>query len=298
MAPYVFWTVAQSGHDHRLGHSNRQESQLAKVDSDAKEGAGRNDGQGHISWDRYLTGDAAIQIDAKCSKFPPLEKYFPHISGAATVSEAYEFKEVVREQDASFTKPFKRLINTGTIDRYCSLWGIRLTRYLKGSYERPIVSEDEIRQINSSRLNQARSSKIIIGGMTKELECFYDEGEYLAGKSTVIILEGHKLHLKYALAVLNSKLVSYWYQNHFKSMSLAGGYLRIGQNEIRSVPIPEVDQIQSKKIIALVDRILSAKRKNGNAADTIALEREIDQQVYALYGLTPEEIKIVEGAIQ
>ena len=32
-----------------------------------------------------------------------------------------------------------------------------------------------------------------------------------------------------------------------------------------------------------------------SAADTSALEREIDQQVYALYGLTPEEIAIVEG---
>ena len=31
------------------------------------------------------------------------------------------------------------------------------------------------------------------------------------------------------------------------------------------------------------------------AADTSAMEREIDQQVYALYGLTPEEIAIVEG---
>jgi hypothetical protein len=31
------------------------------------------------------------------------------------------------------------------------------------------------------------------------------------------------------------------------------------------------------------------------AADTSALEREIDQQVYTLYGLTPEEIAIVEG---
>jgi len=28
------------------------------------------------------------------------------------------------------------------------------------------------------------------------------------------------------------------------------------------------------------------------------LEREIDQQVYALYGLTPEEIKIVEGTVK
>jgi hypothetical protein len=31
-------------------------------------------------------------------------------------------------------------------------------------------------------------------------------------------------------------------------------------------------------------------------ADTTALEREIDQLVYALYGLTPEEIKIVGDA--
>jgi hypothetical protein len=32
-----------------------------------------------------------------------------------------------------------------------------------------------------------------------------------------------------------------------------------------------------------------------SAADTSAMEREIDQQVYALSSLTPEEITIVEG---
>ena len=42
-----------------------------------------------------------------------------------------------------------------------------------------------------------------------------------------------------------------------------------------------------------VDRILAAKRKNA-AADTSKLDREIDQLVYKLYGLTEEEIKIVE----
>jgi len=39
------------------------------------------------------------------------------------------------------------------------------------------------------------------------------------------------------------------------------------------------------------DRILKAKR-----ADTAALEREIDERVYRLYGLTAEEIRIVEEA--
>ena len=40
--------------------------------------------------------------------------------------------------------------------------------------------------------------------------------------------------------------------------------------------------------------ILAAKAQNP-AADVSALEAEIDQRVYALYGLTAEEIKIVEG---
>jgi len=45
----------------------------------------------------------------------------------------------------------------------------------------------------------------------------------------------------------------------------------------------------------LVDRILAAKARDA-AADVSRLEREIDQLVYALYGLTPEEIQIVESA--
>jgi hypothetical protein len=45
----------------------------------------------------------------------------------------------------------------------------------------------------------------------------------------------------------------------------------------------------------LVGRILKAKKGNG-AADVRALEREIDQRVCALSGLTPDEIKIVEDS--
>ncbi len=47
----------------------------------------------------------------------------------------------------------------------------------------------------------------------------------------------------------------------------------------------------------LVDRILAAKQRDAKA-DVSALEREIDALVYALYGLTPKEIKLVEDATQ
>jgi hypothetical protein len=45
----------------------------------------------------------------------------------------------------------------------------------------------------------------------------------------------------------------------------------------------------------LVDKILEAKKENPQA-DTIELEREIDNLVYRLYDLTEDEIKLVEGA--
>ena len=48
-------------------------------------------------------------------------------------------------------------------------------------------------------------------------------------------------------------------------------------------------------IPALVERILAVKQRDAGA-DTSALERELDELVSALYGLTPEEIQLVEGA--
>ena len=53
---------------------------------------------------------------------------------------------------------------------------------------------------------------------------------------------------------------------------------------------------QSLRVIAVVAmRVLPAKQWDAGA-DVSALEREIDELVYALYGLTPEEIRIVESA--
>ena len=63
---------------------------------------------------------------------------------------------------------------------------------------------------------------------------------------------------------------------------------------IEQLPVFEATREQQTPIIKLVDRILTAKRKDA-AADTSTLEREIDALVYQLYRLTEEEIAIVEG---
>ena len=58
------------------------------------------------------------------------------------------------------------------------------------------------------------------------------------------------------------------------------------------IPIPLYKDIEN--IVSLVDQILLLKKYNP-IEDTFNLETEIDKLIYTLYGLTEEEIKIVEG---
>ena len=80
-----------------------------------------------------------------------------------------------------------------------------------------------------------------------------------------------------------------------RAPALTGGYLRIGNNEIKTIPIPDVTSEQQAPIIVLVDQILAAKAADPHA-DTAALEKGIDKRVYALYNLTEKEITIVEAS--
>lgn len=82
---------------------------------------------------------------------------------------------------------------------------------------------------------------------------------------------------------------------------LCAGYLRFKTDYWKPFPIrcslsrkpPKADE--QTATVNFVDRILQAKWANP-FADNSALERQIDQLVYRLYGLTDDEIKIVDGS--
>lgn len=95
--------------------------------------------------------------------------------------------------------------------------------------------------------------------------------------------------LKYLLGIMNSKYADVLLTN------LRAGDYHIYPEHIRNIPIADATLEQQQQIIALVDEILSAKKSNPQA-DTLELEAEIDRLVYQLYGLTAEEIAIIEGA--
>ncbi len=110
-------------------------------------------------------------------------------------------------------------------------------------------------------------------------------GVYLAN-SCNYILPTQELPASYLLGLLNSKLLN-WYFRCFSTNSNVNGY------EVEDFPMPKATEQQKQAIISLVDKILNAKRSDPST-DTSALEREIDGMVYGLYGLTEEEIVIID----
>ena len=95
------------------------------------------------------------------------------------------------------------------------------------------------------------------------------------------------------LGLLNSKAVFWFYTK--TSTQIRGGFVRFIAQYVSQIPIPSIKPTQKASISKLVNQILATKRTNPNV-DVSELENEIDQIVYLLYGLTPEEIDIVEGA--
>ncbi|MFM6464752.1 MAG: Eco57I restriction-modification methylase domain-containing protein, partial [Planktothrix sp.] len=97
---------------------------------------------------------------------------------------------------------------------------------------------------------------------------------------------------KFILAALNSKLINYIYKQLTQEENRA--FAEVKPQNIRKLSIINTSAEHKKNIIDIVNQILTTKKSNPNA-DTTILEQQIDQLVYELYGLTEEEIKIVEG---
>ena len=95
---------------------------------------------------------------------------------------------------------------------------------------------------------------------------------------------------KFYMAILNSHLL-WWFLQQTGTV-LANNYFRFMPRYIEAFPIPEITNIdETKPIEDLVDKVITDKKKN---IDSIYLEKEIDKLVYQLYGLTDDEIAIIE----
>ncbi|MDD5778692.1 MAG: TaqI-like C-terminal specificity domain-containing protein, partial [Candidatus Thermoplasmatota archaeon] len=130
------------------------------------------------------------------------------------------------------------------------------------------------------------------------------KGKYYCSNTAYIIGSSDK----YLLGILNSKLITFFYTNI--SSKYRGGYLRFIYQYMKRIPIKPIDkegQKVHKKMVELVDKILDLNKqllkvtnkeeKKELRYQTLYIDQQIDQMVYDLYGLTDEEIRIVEESL-
>jgi len=138
--------------------------------------------------------------------------------------------------------------------------------------------------------------KLMYRDVGDRLSFAYDQGKLYCNNTVYFINNGNK----FMLAVLNSALLNFYYTQI--SSRLGDAASRAFTIFIQQVPIPKILETQQQPYTILVDQILAITKDEdylsnpAKQAKVKELESQIDQIVYELYGLTPEEIAVVEGS--
>ncbi|GMO29310.1 MAG: hypothetical protein Ta2B_10280 [Termitinemataceae bacterium] len=94
------------------------------------------------------------------------------------------------------------------------------------------------------------------------------------------------------LLFLNSKLITWYYRTITAEEGKVFAQIKI--QLLKLLPIHTLEKERQMAFVEIVDKVLAAKAADPQA-DTRGLEAQIDKMVYLLYGLTEEEVQVVEG---
>ncbi|MHA7170628.1 Eco57I restriction-modification methylase domain-containing protein [Arthrobacter bambusae] len=123
----------------------------------------------------------------------------------------------------------------------------------------------------------------------------YNDGEFFAGADVtfVTIDTTSKLDLFFALGLLNSSLIYAWLYHRGKRK---GDMLELKAVPLSEIPVarnPEIEQ----KIATLAKRTYNKQLNRESGSIQTEIDKEIDQLVYELYGLSADEVSIVQSLV-
>ncbi|WP_295965327.1 DNA methyltransferase [uncultured Xanthomonas sp.] len=163
--------------------------------------------------------------------------------------------------------------------------------YLQSYKEKPITSQ---KRIATQRITGVDEKLRIVATLVQPPTYFADS------TNSIFVDKKSEISICYVLALLNSRLMQW----RFKLTSTNNN---VGTNEIESLPFflpsSKEDREQHDIIVRKVDALLLAKQQEasstGNTRTIVerkcrALENEINKLIYQLYGLTDDEIELIE----
>lgn len=195
------------------------------------------------------------------------------VNATSTAGEADMLSQVIVEHEAGGTP----MINTGTIDRYMSLWGIRPLTAQRRTFTKPAVRLGDV-DLSDHRRNIYAAPKLVFAKMALRPEVVFDTVGELCSINTNCVYES-ELSLAYLAGILNSKAMAFIYDQFFGSLRMSGGYLQFQSPQLRALPIPtaEPDTLQ-----AIVDQVQAVQ---GISQQIIEIKRNLVGLLVADFGL-------------
>ncbi|KAA6495371.1 class I SAM-dependent DNA methyltransferase [Helicobacter pylori] len=148
---------------------------------------------------------------------------------------------------------------------------------------------------NCAYLEDFEKEKIVYPETSQGAYFIYENsGIFLEKTAFMIVSDAY--NLKLLTALLNSKLITFYFKNFCGGCILGKSGYQYNKHALEKIPIPKItpqNQELAHKITDGAKQILALKEKDPKA-NTQKLEKEIDALVYQLYNLTDEEIKIIE----
>ncbi len=130
--------------------------------------------------------------------------------------------------------------------------------------------------------------KLLYRFICKQLVFAYDNRQILSLNScNILIPKIHDFSIKYILAVLNSRTVQFYFRKQFNSVKVLRAHLE-------RLPIAFTDTDSQNQVVNMVDGILETSDKT----TVTDLYNELDRKIADLYGLTPEEYRIVKSTME
>jgi hypothetical protein len=200
-------------------------------------------------------------------------------------------------------------------DNYPKLWGY-LRENEKALRARDGGKMDHDQWYAYSRtqnLGEFEAEKIVVLVVSDYARYTHDtEGVYFTGGGNgpyygIRLKNDIPYHPFYILALLNSNVLDFFIKR--TSTTFRGGFYSFGKQYIENVPICSIDFTSPKEkkshddLVKLVDVMLDLRRREqkttGHELEQLKrqmekTEREIDERVYELYGVTEDEKRLVE----
>ncbi|MFZ2348746.1 MAG: TaqI-like C-terminal specificity domain-containing protein, partial [Candidatus Bipolaricaulis anaerobius] len=250
-----------------------------------------------------------VQIADKLRRFPPLQEFAQITQGAKPFQVGKgnppQTRRVVEEKPYVATtrrdETFRPLLRGSLIRRYQVLW----------NHDYWISFGDWLAEPRYSAQYDT-VPKIVIRQTGDSLVATIDTDRFVVRDNLYTIVPKYReVDLRFFLGLINSRLLSWYYQtvlNPERGEALA----QVKRGHLAKLPValPDPTDVVGKarrsKMVELVQRMLDLHKqlaaakteheKTGLQRQIAATDRQIDHLVYELYGLTEEEIKIVEEA--